>query len=157
MMPVKLLKKISAEETEIRIDELKGFSYAATLNCFRIGDELLQYREWKEDKENGILLTGCVRGAFGTVAAPHSKGAEVYKLTDYPYQTLFPDIELQDEFSDRIAELFNTTGLKQISFDGQEGCEWTGEGEYAVNRFAMRCYEQFDHLVLNDASRLHHF
>ena len=157
MVPVKLLEEISAEETELRIDELKGFAYAATLNSFRIGDELLQYQECKPDQEKGILLTGCTRGAFGTTAAGHPKGAEVYKLTDYPYQTLFPDIDLQDEFSDRIAELFNKTGLNQISFDGQEGCEWTGEGEYAVNRFAMRCYEQFDHLVLNDASRLHHF
>ena len=142
MAPVKLLEEISAEETEIRVDELKGFAYAATLNCFRISDELLQYQECKTDTAEGILLTGCTRGAFGTTAVEHPKGAEVYKLTDYPYQTLFPDIELQDEFADRIADLFNKTGLSQISFDGQEGCEWTGEGEYAVNRFAMRCYEQ---------------
>lgn len=107
MVPVKLLEEISAEETELRIDELKGFAYAATLNSFRIGDELLQYQECKPDQEKGILLTGCTRGAFGTTAAGHPKGAEVYKLTDYPYQTLFPDIDLQDEFSDRIAELFN--------------------------------------------------
>ena len=37
MVPVKLLEEISAEETELRIDELKGFAYAATLNSFRIG------------------------------------------------------------------------------------------------------------------------
>lgn len=157
MMPVKLLEKIDIEETEIRISEKKGFAYTATLNCFRIDDELFQYREYDEYEDGSVCLKGCIRGAFGTERSTHTEGAEVYKLTDYPYQTLFPDIELQDEFSDRIAELFNKTGLCQISFDGQEGCEWTGEGEYAVNRFAMRCYEQFDHLVLNDASRLHHF
>ena len=157
MAPVKLLEDICEEQTEIRIDELKGFSYPATLNCFRIDEELLQYREYQEKEDGSVLLTGCTRGAFGTGKSAHQRGADVYKMTDYPYQTLFPDIELQDAFSDRIAELFNKTGVCQISLDGQEGCEWTGEGEYAVNRFALRTYEQFDHLVFNDASRLHHF
>ncbi len=104
-----------------------------------------------------VVLKGCTRGAFGTVASPHPAGSPVQKLIDYPYRTLFPDIRLQDQFSDRLANLFVQTGVSQISFDGLEGCEWTGEGEYAVNRFCMRWYRQLDHLVLNDASRLHHF
>ncbi|HBA47685.1 MAG TPA: hypothetical protein DCZ91_07765, partial [Lachnospiraceae bacterium] len=54
-------------------------------------------------------------------------------------------------------QLFNFAGIEQISFDGLEGCEWTGEGEYANNSFCMRCYDQFDHPVINDASGLHHF
>ena len=53
---MKLLEEISAEETELRIDELKGFAYAATLNSFRIGDELLQYQECKPDQEKGIVV-----------------------------------------------------------------------------------------------------
>lgn len=103
------------------------------------------------------VLKGCTRGAFGTAVSSHPAGCQVSKLIDYPYQTLFPDIRLQDRFSDRLAELFNRTGVSQISFDGLEGCEWTGEGEYSENRFCMRWYDQIDHLVLNDASRLHHF
>ncbi|MCI5650302.1 MAG: hypothetical protein MR332_12930 [Fusicatenibacter sp.] len=157
MVPVKLLADVSDSQTEILVDHLAGFEYAATLNCFRIEDELLQYTEYEMTEEKAVILKGCTRGAFGTAANAHAAGCGVYKLIDYPYQTLFPDIELQDEFADRIGELFNKTGVKQLSFDGQEGCEWTGEGEYADNRFAMRCYEKFDHLVLNDASRLHHF
>ncbi|MBQ7839344.1 MAG: hypothetical protein IJ390_02495 [Lachnospiraceae bacterium] len=158
MLPVRLIGDITAEQTEITVDRLAGFEYPATLNCFRIEDELLQYAEVEALADNSsVILKGCTRGAFGTVKAYHAAGSDVHRLIDYPYETLFPDIELQDAFVDRIAELFNKTGLKQISFDGQEGCEWTGEGEYADNRFASRCYEKFDHLVLNDASRLHHF
>lgn len=157
MVPVELVKAVGEDDTEIVIDRLAGFAYAATLNSFRIGDELIRYGEQEKRDDGSVVLKECTRGAFGTAKSAHEAGSSVHRLIDYPYETLFPDIELQDAFSDRIAELFNKTGLKQISFDGQEGCEWTGEGEYAVNRFAMRCYTGFDHLVLNDASRLHHF
>ncbi|MDD7740706.1 MAG: hypothetical protein PUJ62_11725 [Lachnospiraceae bacterium] len=157
MLPVKLTCDVTEEQEEMTIDQMGGFVYPATLNCFRIGDELLQYASCETKEDNTVLLKGCVRGAFGTRASSHLAGSEVYYLIDYPYMTLFPDIELQDEFADRIAQLFNETGVRQLSFDGLEGCEWTGEGEYADNRFCMRCYEQFDHTVLNDASRLHHF
>ena len=156
MIPVRLLESVDEKQPEIRVDRAGGFLYEATLNCFQIGDELLQYSSCEQEGE-GLVLKDCVRGAFGTLPAAHKAGENMYKMTDYPYQTLFPDIELQDAFADRIAELFNRTGLKQISLDGQEGCEWTGEGKYAVYRFASRCYEKFDHTVLNDASRLHHF
>lgn len=63
---------------------------------------------------------------------------------------------LQDTLADRIADLMNKTGLSQISFDGLEGCSYTGHDEYATSRFVTRCYTQFDHNVINDASRLNH-
>lgn len=157
LLPVKLLADMDEAQTDVRVDALGGFAYTASLNCFRIDDELLRYSEHEVISDGEILLKDCTRGAFGTKPGAHAEGSQVYKLTDYPYNTLFPDIELQDAFSDRIAELFNRTGVKQISFDGLEGCEWTGEGQYGVNRFCMRCYDQFEQLVLNDASRLHHF
>lgn len=157
LLPVKLLKEIDRTQTDVWVDQLAGFEYGASLNCFRIEDELLRYSEYEIVSAGEILLKDCTRGAFGTVACAHPEGSGVYKMTDYPYNTLFPDIHLQDEFSDRIAHLFNRTGVKQISFDGLEGCEWTGEGQYGINRFCMRCYDQFEQTVLNDASRLHHF
>ena len=157
MLPGTLEADITAEQAQFSVTGLAGLAYTATLNCIRIEDELLQYSEYETVSENVFLLKGCIRGAFGTHPAAHKKGCSVCRLTDYPYHTLFPDIELQDKFADRIAELYNLTGVRQISFDGLEGCEWTGEGEYAINSFCMRCYEQFDHTVINDASRLHHF
>lgn len=157
MLPGSLMDDVAEDAAQISVDNLAGLSYAATLNCIRIEDELIQYSEYEMASGSVFLLKGCTRGAFGTRPAIHKKGCVVCKLVDYPYHTLFPDIELQDKYADRIAELFNLTGVKQISFDGLEGCEWTGEGEYAVNNFCMRCYDRFDHTVINDASRLHHF
>lgn len=157
MLPGILENNITKTQTEISIHGLGGLEYVSTLNCIRIEDELIQFSEYEVISENNFILTNCIRGIFDTIPSFHEKGCKVYKLADHPYHTFFPDIKLQDKYSDRIAELFNLTNIKQISFDGLEGCEWTGEGEYAINRFCMRCYEKFNHLVLNDASRLHHF
>lgn len=157
MLPGSLDEDITKEQTRFSAKNLAGLAYPATLNCIRIEDELIQYAESETTPEGISLLKGCTRGAFGTVPASHRKGCSVCKLIDYPYHTLFPDIDLQDKFADRLAQLFNFAGIEQISFDGLEGCEWTGEGEYANNSFCMRCYDQFDHTVINDASGLHHF
>lgn len=157
MLPGTLEEDTAAEQTQLSVKSVAGLIYPATLNCIRIEDELVQYTEFETVSDDTFLLKGCKRGAFGTEAVSHKKGCPVCKLIDYPYHTLFPDIELQDRFADRIAELFNYAGIQQISFDGLEGCEWTGEGEYANNNFCMRCYDQFDHTVINDASGLHHF
>lgn len=145
MVPAKLIADVSDMQTEIAVDRPAGFEYASTLHCFRIEEELLQYAKCEGTDTGKVVLKGCTRGAFGTSASTHKAGCGVYKLVDHPYRTFFPDLALQDELADRIGELFNATGVKQISFDGQEGCEWTGEGRYAEIRFAMRCYEKFDH------------
>lgn len=143
MIPGVLETDIGEEETEIPVSEVAGLAYGATLNCIRIEDELIQYAGYEEISQGRFLLKGCTRGAFGTKSCTHGKGCAVSKMTDYPYHTLFPDIDLQDKYADRLAELYHSTGVRQISFDGLEGAEWTGEGEYAVNSFCMRFYEQF--------------
>ena len=90
-------------------------------------------------------------------AAAHAKNVPLYKLWDYPYKTLFPDLELQGAFADRLVEIFNKTGLRQISFDGLEGCAYTGHEDYSTSRFVDQFYRGLDHNVLNDASRLSHY
>ena len=54
-------------------------------------------------------------------------------------------LALQDTLADRIADLMNRIGLSQISFDRLEGCSYTGHDEYAISRFAPRCYTQFNY------------
>ena len=69
----------------------------------------------------------------------------LYKLSDHVYKVFFRDLALQDTLADRIADLMNRIGLSQISFDRLEGCSYTGHDEYAISRFAPRCYTQFNY------------
>ena len=156
LLKTSLTESVDESATEIRVHSHKAFDTALTLNAVKIGREIVTYADFTE--ENGITtLTGLTRGAFGTVACAHAAGEEARLLRDYPYKTFFPDITLQDEMAERLVQLFNNTGAEQISFDGFEGCFYTGHGIYAATRFLMHCYDGWDHFVLNDGSGLHHF
>ena len=150
-----LTADLDKDQTEITIKKSSLFDRPMTLNAMQIDQELITYGN-TEDKGETLLLKNCKRGAYGTTATAHSQKTPLYKLWDDPYKTLFPDLVLQDKFSDRLAEIMNKTGLCQISFDGLEGCSYTGQDEYANNRFVYRWYNQLNHNVLNDASRLSH-
>lgn len=153
---LELISDLDQNQTEITIKRSDLFKLPMTLNAMHINDELITFGE-VEENENGMILKNCIRGAFNTTPSAHKKEAILYKLWDYPYRTLFPDVELQDKFVDRLVEIFNKTGLEQISFDGLEGCAYTGHDEYAMARFVSQFYEGLNHNVLNDGSNLNHY
>ncbi|MCD8134419.1 MAG: hypothetical protein LUH01_00070 [Parabacteroides gordonii] len=150
-----LTSDLDKEQTAIKIKKSDLFSMPMSLNAMQIDKELITYGSM-EDQGDTYLLKDCNRGAYGTTASAHAQKTPLYKLWDYPYKTLFPDLVLQDKFADRLAEIMYKTGLRQISFDGLEGCSYTGQDEYANSRFVTRFYNQLNHNVLNDASRLSH-
>ncbi|MBD3183871.1 hypothetical protein GF312_16420 [Candidatus Poribacteria bacterium] len=151
-----IIKKDIDENTrDIHIADPEPFRDQGTLSAAVIDREIIQYRSISDSEP--YILSGCKRGAFGTKAIQHGKNSSIGKLIDHPYRVFFPDLEMQDEMADRLVELFNKTGLRQISFDGLEGCERTGHGVYAHNRFVQRCFDSWNMEVINDASRLLHY
>jgi len=153
-----LKASIDINDREIPVDNGEYFRVRSTLNTVRIGDELIQYESISENEETGeCVLLGCKRGAFGTIAKSYMAGEVVSRLWDYSYRTFFPDLTLQDQFAKRLGELFRYTGMRLISFDGLEGCCYTGHEEYACNRFVKMCYDLWNTEVINDASMLTHY
>lgn len=150
----RLADPVTATASELPIADPEPFRDQGTLSTVVIGEELIQYRTVSDTAPWALL--GCRRGSFGTAAADHAQEAEVGKLIDHPYRVFFPNLDLLDELADRLIDLFNTTGLRQISFDGLEGCGYTGHGMYAHHRFVERCYRGWSGEILNDASRLIH-
>jgi hypothetical protein len=152
---------LDSSETEIEIASPDYFNQFANnnLRTVMIEKELIRY--------GGITaefpwrLTGCVRGAFGTRAADHPGATEIFKLVDHGYKTFLAGIEMQGEVALKIAELFNYTGLRQISFDGLEGCLASGMGQYARTLFVKTWFDGLnDELrgeVINDASNPGHY
>jgi len=124
------------------------------LKTIRIDKELIQYGSVSHDKP--FRLLDCQRGAFGTVPAPHQLNAEVGKLWDHDYKVFFPSFEMQREMAIRLAEIINYTGIKEISFDGLEGCFFSGYNMYASVQFVKECASRWDHEVFCDASIINH-
>jgi hypothetical protein len=124
-----------------------------------IGDELIRYGGVSESAPWTLL--DCQRGAFGTQATSHPKDTEIAKLADHGYKVFLTNTELSIEAAETLAELYNQTGLRQISFDGLEGNRSTGMGNYGEILFTQAW---FDHLnddikqhYIADASRSSHY
>ena len=141
---------ISEKEISIAISDPSFFNQMQnnTLRTVLIGNELISYEKVSESEP--WLLLGCERGAFGTVASSFSKGDTISKLADHAYKVFLTDSELSAEVAVRIADLYNRTGLKQISFDGLEGNSSTGMGKYGELLFVKEWYDNLEPEIKND-------
>lgn len=149
----RLARDISATDTEIEVSTGKYFSQKKenNLHAVMIGNEIIVYNEVSGTAP--FILSGCRRGAFGTEASPHAGNDTLRKLIDHGYKVFFPDIELQREIAVSLGEFFNKTGINHLDFDGYEGCQASGEGDYAQSLFAEDFYRTLDHEFVNGTSR----
>ena len=127
------------------------WGYASHGNCIRIDDELLRYSAISNDSNPGFFQ--CERGAFGTKAAPHAKGAPVHHLIAR-YGGFVPDEHstLVDEIADAIAHVYNTCGLDQIYMDGAEAMR----GWYGIGRMREAIFTRLKGTALVEASCWNH-
>lgn len=155
-----LSNDIDSRQTEIEIADPMFFNQMKnnSLHTVIVGEELIRY-ERVSDASPWKLLN-CTRGAWGTKAAAHRQGTEIGKLIDHPYNVFLSDIDLTKGIAHNIADIFNQTGIDQISFDGLEGAWSTGLGQYGLS---LMIKEWYDHLEpayrnnINDASMTTHY
>ncbi|MFC1563283.1 hypothetical protein ACFL6G_00040 [candidate division KSB1 bacterium] len=156
-----LSSNIDDKQTEIPVDSPEFFNQFNNnhLKSVVTGNELIRYGGVSEEEPWKLL--DCQRGAFGTVASAHLQGEEISKLADHAYKVFLTDPELTIEMSKNIADIFNQTGLRQISFDGLEGNRSTGMGNYGEILFTKTWYDNLNDNIkqhyIADASRTSHF
>jgi len=156
-----LTTDLDARQTTIPVEAPEFFAQYRnnTLRTVVVGNELIQYRAVSEDPPWRLLDVR--RGAFGTAAARHLAGDSIAVLADHGYRVFLADVALGREMATTIAELFNETGLRQISFDGLEGNQSTGMGNYGEILFTTTWYDALSDDIrrhfIADASRTSHF
>jgi hypothetical protein len=156
-----LTAHVDARQTEIPVESPKFFAQYRnnTLRTVAVGHELIQYRAVSEEAPWRLL--DAKRGAFGTAASGHEAGDSVAMLADHGYRVFLTDADLGREVATTIADLFNETGLRQISFDGLEGNQSTGMGNYGEVLFTTTWYDRLSDDIrrhyIADASRTSHF
>ncbi len=152
---------IGEDDKNIEIEDPAYFDQMENnnLHAVMVGEEIIRYET--VSKTAPWILQNCQRGAFGTVAGKQGAGEEISKLADHAYKTFLGDISLSEEMAGTLADLFNETGLKQISFDGLEGNYSTGMGAYGELLFVDTWYKKLNPEIKNDyimdASRSGHF
>jgi hypothetical protein len=125
--------------------------------AIRIGNEIIEYSSVIEEGDN-LILQKCKRGAYGTTASAHTQGDTLGRLVSHYYKVFFPNMQLQDQMAKNLANLFNKTGLKRLSFDGFEGTLATGHGRYAGDRFVDVFFNNLkDKNILTSSSDLSHW
>ncbi|WP_316836897.1 hypothetical protein [Pedobacter nutrimenti] len=152
-----LTENISATAGEIPVASDQYFRdiKSSTLHAVKIGDEIIRFRAVSAQAPYKLL--DCQRGVFGTKVSDHSKGEKAGMLFDYPYNTLFPNFELQQEIAGNLGRFFNQTGVSQMDFDGHEGCLSSGEGDYGIQIFADKVIKDTKHTLVNGTSRSSHY
>jgi hypothetical protein len=152
---------IDAKATVIPIQAPDFFNQMKNnnLKTVMIGEELIRYGSVSEEAPWRLL--DCQRGAFDTKAMAHKTGDEISKLLDHAYKVFLTDADLTKEMSKTLADLYNQTGLRQISFDGLEGNRSTGLGTYGESLMPYVWYnnlsEELKNDLIVDASRTTHF
>ncbi len=156
-----ITETINATQTEITIESPDFFNQFENNNLhgILIGEELIRYDKVSDSAPWKLL--NCQRGAWGTKANSYEKGTEISKLADHGYKVFLTNPELSIEQAERLAELYNYCGLRQISFDGLEGNRSTGMGNYGEILFTKTWWDNLsDHAkshMITDASRTTHF
>ena len=150
---------VNAEQKEIPVVAPDFFRKQTDLNTVALGEELIRYGS--VSSEAPWRLLDCLRGAWGTQAAPHTSKDAVGKLMDHSYKVFLTDANLSQEVARNIAKLCNSTGTRQLSFDGLEGNWSTGMGQYGRTLFTKAWYDalspELRGQVINDASNPGHF
>ncbi len=152
---------IDLNQTDIPVESIDVFRNTKNnnLKTIQIGKELIQYASvsdttpWK--------LINCRRGAFETEISQHSKGDKISLLADHGYKVFLSNPDLSIEIAKNIAEIYNKTGLRQISFDGLEGNRSTAMGNYGEILFTNTWFENLNNEIkehyIADASRTSHY
>jgi hypothetical protein len=156
-----IVEEVDKNQNEIPIQSPDFFNQYRNnhLKTVVIGDELIRYGT--VTKEAPWILKDCQRGVYGTKASSHKKGEEIAKLADHAYKVFLTDIELSVEMAETLADLYNNTGLRQISFDGLEGNRSTAMGNYGETLFAQAWHDRLNEDIrshyIADASRTTHY
>lgn len=156
-----LSRDLNMEQSEIFVESPDFFNQYKNnnLRTVMIGTELIRYRSVSENSPWKLL--DCQRGAWGTKITNHKKGDEISMLADHAYKVFLTDADLSMEVAGNIADLFNKTGLRQISFDGLEGNRSTGMGNYGEILFTTTWFNNLSDEIkqhyIADASRTSHY
>ena len=109
-----------------------------------IDDEIIRYEAIGPPGAWNTFL-GCVRGAWGTKAAPHKKGATCrHYAVDGCINGYIIDQEtsLLDETTSRLARVFNSCGFDMVYFDGGEDVD-RRRFHYYVSKFQAVAMSKF--------------
>lgn len=140
---VKLTRPLDDSSDTVYVDGDTVFK-GGNGDAIRIGDELLEYDAVTkvDGSANEYQVTLKNRGGWGTTAAAYPAGADLARMQWYAYSQFDAGMTMLPEIAGRLAQIFNTTGIKSMSFDGLETATLAGYGTFGTNKLVNGMYRQ---------------
>lgn len=160
-----LADDISEEANFVPVVESTGAMHTTTgffvrnSITLRVDEELIVYR-WVQ-KEPPFGFAECIRGAHGTTATAHQRGAKAYHLKEC-FGLFAPDPEsaLFYEVVQRLADFYNDCDFDTIYLDALDGSDVLGRPEdawYHGSRFVFELWKRLRKpAVMEMSSFTHH-
>ena len=150
-------KTVPVVETTETMSAITGFFIRNSVTV-RIDDELIVYKSVCKSPPFGF--TECRRGAYGTKASTHAKGAKVHHLREC-FGLFVPDGDstLFDELARNLADLINECGFDMLYLDALDGSDAVAGRAWSWHYAAKFTLEIFRHLkrpVLAEMSTFPH-
>jgi len=159
-----LAAAIPADAAAVAVDESTADMHTTTgffvhnSVTVQIDDELITYTG--VSKEAPFGFTGCTRGAYGTKAAAHEKGAKVSHLKEcFGLFTPDADSTLLSEVAFNTADTFNACGFDMIYLDALDGEAILGGADLAWHygsKFVFEIANRLERPALFEMSTFHH-
>lgn len=149
--------EVPVVESTANISAITGF-FVRNSVTLHIDDELIVFAEVVSADGNAFVK--CTRGAHGTTAAPHSRGAKVHQLKEC-FGLFVPDHEttLFEEVIQTTADVYNECGFDMIYLDAIDGSDvfngWKDSWHYG-GRFVWELYERLERPVIMEMSMFTH-
>ncbi|MFI1092488.1 Ig domain-containing protein [Streptomyces sp. NPDC020917] len=151
---VKLTRPLAATDTTLYADGDSGGGGYIIGHRLRLGDEFLTFKAVSQVSAGEWQFTGVSRAQWKSAAAAYPVGTDATRITENQYGGARADLPILDEIATRLATACNTTGIKNISFDGLEEAGWSGwSGQgfaHLVNGFRRQLTSQEG--LINEAS-----
>ncbi|MFJ1707663.1 NEW3 domain-containing protein [Kitasatospora sp. NPDC088346] len=143
MGSVRLTRPLDASATVAYVDGDTVFT-GGRGNALRTGNELLKFGTVTKvpGSSTEYQVTLSARGGWGTTAAAHPAGADLARMQWYAYDQFDAGMSMLPGLASRFAQIFNTTGLKAMSFDGLETATLAGYGTFGTNKLFNGMYRQ---------------
>lgn len=148
---------LSVAESTAAVSAITGFQIRNSVTL-RIDDELVVFSAVNVEAPFGF--TQCERGALGTTAAPHARGAEVVQLKEC-FGLFVPDGDstLFTEVAARTAEVYNQAGFDMIYLDALDGADIVAgglNGWYYAAKFVFELNARLERPALFEMSTITH-
>ena len=148
---------IAVDESTADMNTITGFFVHNSVTV-QIDDELITYKT--VNKEAPFGFSDCTRGAYGTKAAAHEKGAKVSHLKEcFGLFTPDADSTLLSEVAFNTADTFNTCGFDMIYLDALDGEAILGGADLAWHygsQFVFEIAKRLERPALFEMSTFHH-